>query len=149
VQAAVAGQRNGHLPQRRFAVDAIATLSECNFRLADQLARLEPFGRGNPQVLLCALDCQVTAAAPFGKGREHLRVGLADQSGSAEAITFNRPWLHPHLPVGRRVDVLFELEVNRWKGREELRLLLRDLRPARGVGAASSGIAAGEDPQGM
>jgi single-stranded-DNA-specific exonuclease len=149
VQAAVAGQRNGHLPQRRFAVDAIATLSECNFRLADQLARLEPFGRGNPQVLLCALDCQVTAAAPFGKGREHLRVGLADQSGSAEAITFNRPWLHPHLPVGRRVDVLFELEVNRWKGREQLRLLLRDLRPARGVGAAFSGIAAGEDPQGM
>jgi single-stranded-DNA-specific exonuclease len=149
VQEAVAGQRNGHLPQRRFAVDAIATLSECNFRLADELARLEPFGRGNPQVLLCALDCQVTAATPFGKGLEHLRVGLADQSGSAEAITFNRPWLHPHLPVGRRVDVLFELEVNRWKGREQLRLLLRDLRPARGVGAiAAFGIAAGRDPQG-
>ena len=140
VQEAVATQRNGHLPQRRFSVDAIATLSECNFRLAEQLARLEPFGRGNPQVLLCSLDCQVTAAAPFGKGREHLRVGLADRSGAAEAITFNRPWLHPHLPVGRRVDVLFELEVNRWKGREQLRLLLRDLRPARGVAAAASSL---------
>ncbi len=150
VQEAVATQRNGHPPQRRFSVDAVATLAECNFRLADQLARLEPFGRGNPQVLLCALDCQVTAAAPFGKGREHLRVGLADQSGSAEAITFNRPWLHPHLPVGRRVDVLFELEVNRWKGREQLRLLLRDLRPARGAGAAApTGVPAGPGPQGM
>ena len=135
VQAAVAVQRDGHLPERRFAVDAVTALADCNFRLADQLARLEPFGRGNPQVLLCALDCQVTAAAPFGSGKEHLRVGLADQSGSAEAITFNRPLLHPHLPVGRRVDVLFELEVNRWRGREQLRLLLRDLRPAR-IGAA-------------
>ncbi|MGC8473306.1 MAG: single-stranded-DNA-specific exonuclease RecJ [Candidatus Dormibacteria bacterium] len=150
VQKAVAIQRNGNRPQRRYAVDAVASLADCNFRLADQLARLEPFGRGNPQVLLCALDCQVTAAAPFGKGREHLRVGLADQSGSAEAITFNRPWLHPHLPVGRRVDVLFELEVNRWKGREQLRLLLRDLRPTRGAGApASSGAPADPGPQGM
>ena len=150
VQAAIAGQRNGHLPQRRFAVDAVAALADCNFRLADQLARLEPFGRGNPQVLLCALDCQVTAATPFGRGREHLRLGLADQSGSAEGITFNRPRLHPHLPVGRRVDVLFELDVNRWKGREQLRLLLRDLRPARnGAGSALPSVPAGPGLQGM
>ena len=143
VQAAVAAQRNGHQPERRYQVDAVVGLADCNFRLADQLARLEPFGRGNPPVLLCALGCQVVASEPFGHGREHLRVSLQDQGGSAEAITFNRPRLHSHLPAGRRVDVLFELDVNRWKGREQLRLLLRDLRPARGAAAPGGASAPG------
>jgi hypothetical protein len=81
--------------------------------------------------LLCATDCRVVRTEPFGKAGDHLRIWLADQTGSAEAITFNRPKLRPHLPPERRIDTLFELEADRWRGREGSRLLLRDLRPTR------------------
>lgn len=132
VAAAVSEQAGGAPPLKTYPVDAILELSDCHLRLADDISGLGPFGRGNPSVLFCALGCEVLRTEPFGRAGEHLRVFLADRSGSAEAITFNRPWLRPHLPSGRRVDVLFELDVDRWRGAERSRLLVRDLRPERG-----------------
>jgi single-stranded-DNA-specific exonuclease len=131
VTAAVRQQIGTREPSRAFRIDALAGLSECNLKVADELATLGPFGNSNPAVMLCATDCRVVRTEPFGKTGDHLRVWLADRSGSAEAISFNRPGLRRHLPEGRRIDALFELEADRWRGRESARLLLRDLRPAR------------------
>ncbi len=131
IEEAVAAQLGASPPSRTFEVDAVAQLADCHLRLADGLARLEPCGRGNPKVLLCARGCRVVRTEPLGRGPDHLRIVLRDRSGTAEAVAFNRPWLRGHLPEGRRVDVLFELEVDRWRGREHLRLLVRDLRPER------------------
>lgn len=131
VTAAVQEQLGRPEPSRAFRIDALAGLAECNLKVADELATLGPFGNANPAVLLCATDCRVVRTEPFGKTGDHLRIWLADRTGSAEAITFNRPKLRPHLPPERRIDTLFELEADRWRGREGWRLLLRDLRPTR------------------
>jgi len=131
VVAAVGQQLGSREPCRVFQIDALAELAECNLKTADELAALGPFGNSNPSVLLCATGCRVLATRAFGKSEDHLRVTLDDGSATVEAITFNRPQLRRHLPVGRRIDILFELEVDRWRGRERARLLLRDLRPAR------------------
>ncbi|MGH7608519.1 MAG: single-stranded-DNA-specific exonuclease RecJ [Candidatus Dormibacteria bacterium] len=129
--AAVAEQLGARAPLRTFQVDARVELGECDLDLAEQLQLLQPCGVGNPPVLLCASDCRVVATEPLGRDGAHLRVRLADRAGRAEAITFNRPHLRTHLPAGRRVDALFELELDRWRSRRRARLLLRDLRPAQ------------------
>lgn len=131
VVAAVGQQLGSREPCRVFHVDATAELAECNLKAADELAALGPFGNSNPSVLLCAMGCRVVATRPFGKAEDHLQMTLEDGSATVEAITFNRPQLRRHLPLGRRIDIVFELEVDRWRGRERARLLLRDLRPAR------------------
>ncbi len=131
VDEAVRRQLQGTTPCRVFSVDARVKLSECNLGVADQLAGLGPFGIGNPRVTLSAHHCRVVNAQPFGSNGDHLRVVLDDGTGQLEAIAFNRPGLGRHLPMGRRVDALFELDAGRWRGRERLRLMLRDLRPAR------------------
>ncbi|MHB8394990.1 MAG: single-stranded-DNA-specific exonuclease RecJ [Candidatus Dormibacteria bacterium] len=122
---------------RVFHIDAQVKLSDCTLKLSDELASLGPFGIGNPPVLLLASRCRVVRTESFGKGRDHLRAVLTDGSAELETISFNRPGLGRHLPPGRLVDALFELDVDRWRGRERLRLLLRDLRPAtESIGAA-------------
>ncbi len=131
VEEEVGRQLGERSPCRVFSVDAQVALSECNLKLADQLASLGPFGIGNPQVTIGALGCRVASREAFGKQDDHLRVVLDDGSSQLEAIAFNRPGLSRHLPPGRRVDALFELDADRWRGRERLRLLLRDLRPAQ------------------
>jgi len=117
-------------PVRTFAVDAVCSLDRCTLQLADELAVFEPVGQGNPPILLLARDCRVVATSTFGGVGQHLRVQLQDATGAAEALTFNRPHLRDHLPEGRRVDGLFVLEADEWRGRRRARLLLRDLRPA-------------------
>jgi len=117
-------------PLRTFTVDAVCPLDRCTTQLADELSAFEPVGQGNPPVLLLATDLRVVATAAFGASSQHLRVQLHDGTATAEALTFNRPGLRQHLPDGRRVDSLFVLEADEWRGRRRARLLLRDLRPA-------------------
>jgi single-stranded-DNA-specific exonuclease len=118
-------------PCRTFKIDAEVNLGECGLKLADELCLLQPCGTGNPAVLLCASGCTVVRTEVLGKTGGHLKVILKDETGSAESISFNRPHLRAHLPAGRKVDALFELEVDCWGGRRKPRLMLRDLRPAR------------------
>ncbi len=131
LELAVTKQLGGRSPVRTFQVDAEVRLGQCDLELADQLLRLQPCGSGNPQALLCASGLRVEATRSLGAGGNHLKVILQDGTGTAEAITFNRPHLRRHLPEGRLVDAIFELEVDCWLGRRRPRLLLRDLRPAR------------------
>ncbi|MGH7643345.1 MAG: single-stranded-DNA-specific exonuclease RecJ [Candidatus Dormibacteria bacterium] len=128
---AVREQLGDRSPVRAFQVDAEVGLGECGLGLAEELLLLQPCGIGNPAVLLCANDLTVVRTEPLGQSGGHLKVILADAGGSAEAISFSRPHLRAHLPAGRRIDALFELEVDSWRGRRRPRLLLRDLRPAQ------------------
>ena len=131
VDAAVTAQIGSRNPCRVFRADAVIRMSECNLKLSDELAELGPFGMGNPKVLLCSLACRIVSAEMFGRSEDHLRVVLDDGTAQMEAIAFNRPGISRHLPPGRVVDTLYELEADRWRGRERLRLLLRDLRPVQ------------------
>ncbi|QDU68449.1 ATP-dependent DNA helicase RecG [Engelhardtia mirabilis] len=40
-----------------------------------------------------------------GRGRSMLRVRLSDESGAADAVFFNQPWMRDALPVGEVVDL--------------------------------------------
>ncbi|HEY9289067.1 MAG TPA: hypothetical protein VIT43_13705, partial [Candidatus Dormibacteraeota bacterium] len=62
--------------------------------------------------------------------RRHLRVHLRDRTATAEAIAFDKGATASHLPTGRRLDVVYALDCDRWDGLERVRLHLRDLRPA-------------------
>lgn len=128
---AVGEQLGDRQPLRSFRVDAAVSLGECGLGLAEELLLLQPCGSGNPSVLLAAAGLTVVRTEPLGRSGGHLKVILSDPGGQAEAISFNRPHLRAHLPPGRRIDALFELEVDSWRGRRTPRLLLRDLRPAR------------------
>ncbi len=129
--AEVVSARQGERPPvRTFAVDAVCSLDHCTTRLVDELGLFEPVGQGNPPILLLARDLRVVATSAFGASDQHLRVQLADGTASAEALSFNRPHLRRHLPDGRRIDGLFVLEADEWRGRRRARLLLRDLRPS-------------------
>lgn len=129
--AAVLDQLGDRQPTRTFRVDTEVQLGECGLELAEELLLLQPCGTGNPAVLLCASGLTVMRTETLGRTGGHLKVILSDPTGSAEAISFNRPHLRAHLPQGRKVDALFELEVDCWRGRRQPRLMLRDLRPAR------------------
>jgi single-stranded-DNA-specific exonuclease len=131
MMAAAKAQLGERQPCRTFQIDAEVSLGECGLPLAEELCLLQPCGTGNPAVLLCASGCAIVRTEALGKSGGHLKVILKDETGSAESISFNRPHLRAHLPAGRKIDALFELEVDCWGGRRKPRLMLRDLRPAR------------------
>jgi hypothetical protein len=80
--------------------------------------------------LFLSRDVEVLRTETFGTDRRHLRVQLRDRTATAEAIAFDKAAAALHLPGGRRIDVVYALDCDRWDGLERIRLHLRDLRPA-------------------
>jgi hypothetical protein len=84
--------------------------------LCAELARLAPFGLGNPGVNLLVAGCQLTDVATVGDGK-HLRFRVKDgarDAGTAIAFGFGRQL--DRLRQELHFDVAFRLEENHWNG---------------------------------
>ncbi len=112
------------------AIDAEVSLAEVTPSLAADLARLEPFGQGNPEPSLLARDVEVEGLRLVGDlSRPHLKVRLHHDQRTVPAIGFGMG----HLPIrrGDRVDVVFAPRLTQWQGAERLELELVDVRTAQ------------------
>jgi single-stranded-DNA-specific exonuclease len=105
--------------------DTALTLDLCN-----ELARLAPFGLGNPAVTLLAPGCELGGLATVGEGK-HLRFRVRrDGADGGAAISFGAgPRLEAYTGEGRW-DVAFRLEENRWNGTVSPQLVVRRIFPA-------------------
>jgi single-stranded-DNA-specific exonuclease len=93
--------------------------------LCAELARLAPFGLGNPEVTLLAPGCELGELATVGEGK-HLRFRVRrDGSDAGSAIAFG---IGSRLDIYRqehRWDVAFRLSENRWNGTVAPQLVVR------------------------
>jgi single-stranded-DNA-specific exonuclease len=108
-------------------VDAIVEGAELGMGLAEELAALAPFGRGNPGVSLMLADATFADSRTMGEGK-HVRFSVEAGGARARAVAFGNGG---RLPVadGTPVQATFTLEVNEWNGVSEPRLVLRQAQP--------------------
>jgi single-stranded-DNA-specific exonuclease len=107
-------------------VDAIASGEEIGLDLAEELARMAPFGAGNPTISLLLPAATFSDPVGFGGERrdDHARFTVSSGAGRARAVLFGNG---PRVPVelGTPVDATFRLERDEWRGVVAPRLLLR------------------------
>ena len=97
-------------------VDAVlARGTRLTLDLCAELARLAPFGLGNPEVTLLAPGCELAQLERVGDGR-HLRFRVRSAGGEGGAIAFGQGGHLDRLRRSGRYDVAFALEENRWNG---------------------------------
>ncbi len=106
-------------------IDAIARGAELGLPLCEELARLAPFGLGNPGVMLLVDDCELDRLDTVGEGK-HLRFRVRQRGRDAgSAIAFG---LGSQIDRYRRIgryDVVFRLQENRWNGTVAPQLVVR------------------------
>jgi single-stranded-DNA-specific exonuclease len=110
-------------------IDAVASGSQLGLALAEELARLEPCGIGNPRARLLVPGARFDDVRSIGEGR-HARFSVSSGGARARAVAFGcdgRPG--PAATTGEPVDASFCLERNVWNGAVEPRLVLRHARP--------------------
>jgi single-stranded-DNA-specific exonuclease len=112
----------------RERVDAIVGGAQLDMELAEELATLRPFGRGNPTVTLMVKDAVVVDVRPMGEGK-HARFTLQSEGVHARAVAFGNGG-KLEVAEGEPVDATFTLEVNEWRGVSEPRIVLRHAQPA-------------------
>jgi single-stranded-DNA-specific exonuclease len=112
--------------QRTELVDAMVGGASLGLDLAEEIQRLAPFGMGNPGVRLMVPAARVRDVRTMGEGK-HARFSLHSGAHRALGVAFGRPSLG--VEEDDSVDAAVRLEVNRWNGSVEPRLVLRELYP--------------------
>ena len=120
--------------------DAHVAPGELTLGLAEDLARLEPTGEGNPSPILALLGVTCERPRRMGEGR-HARFALTAGNSSSNAVVFDS---RDRMSVGwgDGAEVVGRLEVNRWNGIEEPRFTVERAvaAPERSVGLLGSGF---------
>src|SRR6202035_572835 len=105
--------------------EAFAAGAELGRALCEELARLAPFGLGNPGITLLVDGCELAGLDTVGDGK-HLRFRVRQRGRDAgQAIAFG---FGSQIDRYRRVghyDVAFRLQENRWNGTVSPQLVVR------------------------
>ena len=103
----------------------LSTLAQGTFNKIQQLA---PFGQGNPLPTFVSRQVEVIDRQQVGSESEHLRLKLKQQAVVWDAIGFRLGNLVQEITP--RLDIAYNLDLDRWKGVERLQLKLLDFAPA-------------------
>src|SRR3989454_395711 len=110
-------------------IDAEVQPRELSFQLSQELGALEPFGAGNPRPVFVTRGFRVMSEPQIIK-EQHLKLRVAGPDNRPlEAIWWRGVEETEHVPrANQRIDLAYELEVNRWNGEIKLQLNVKDLK---------------------
>lgn len=108
-------------------VDRVLHIDEINSQLFREVFSFAPFGMGNPKPTFLMQDVTPSAVKIFGKTKEHLELAFNKTNGGAvKAIAFFHDM--KRLPeVGKKINVVVNLEQSFFAGRTEQRLRVVDI----------------------
>ncbi|MCX7599047.1 MAG: single-stranded-DNA-specific exonuclease RecJ [Armatimonadetes bacterium] len=108
-----------------------ASLDEVDVTLVADLARLEPFGPGNPEPVFAIDGLEVVEVRTVGRDEKHLKLYLTDGRRTVEAIGFGMAGWDDEPKQGGRIDLCFVPEVDKYWGPQQVQLRILGWRPTR------------------
>ncbi len=113
----------------RIDIDAEVTLSDLSNDTFPAIQKMAPFGQGNPAPTFLSNRVQVINCRTMGNGSEHLRLKLKQNDTVWDGVAFG---LGKYLSeISSTLNVVFNLEIDRWGGQEKLRLNILDFEPTK------------------
>ncbi len=110
-------------------IDAEINLSTISGEFIEQLEELEPFGEGHRKPIFLTRGLTVKRSRRMGGAGQHLKLLVADSKRTMPALAFNRAADWPEDTL--EVDLVYTLTRDCWRGREEIKLVVEDLKPYR------------------
>jgi len=109
-------------------IDAEVMLSTLGGNTFQTIQQLAPFGQGNPEPTFLSRRLEVVDCRTMGTNGEHLRLKLKQGNTVWNGVGFG---LGDYLTeLSAPLDIVYNLEIDRWRGEETLRLNILDFAPA-------------------
>ncbi len=124
--------------ERHITEDMLTASEEADFELeakdidmsfADELSYLEPFGTGNPSPQFILRGARLARISHIGGGK-HTKLILEKDGILLTAMYFGIGEGELEFKTGDTADILFQLDINDFRGVRSVQLLVRDMRAA-------------------
>ena len=101
------------LPRADVEIDDFSEIDE---ELVENLAKMEPFGNGNPEPVVKITTAIVLSVRRMGADGQHVKLALRDKNGKVlQMLAFNAPEEFFREP-GDEVSAWFQPAINEWQG---------------------------------
>lgn len=117
------------VPARCLRLDGDARLDELWPEPVASLARLEPFGNGNPEPLWCIPSVRAIDARRVGHEGRHLMFRVTDSRRTLSCIAFGQGERLAEVAPGGLIDLAGAVRLETWQGQEQVKIHVRDFRP--------------------
>ena len=112
-------------------LDAELPAQYLNLNTAEKLCVLEPYGMGNPSPVFYTPDMTVMSIRTLSEGR-HLKMTLVKNDMFIDVIGFGLGQKAKDLKQRDKIDIVYNLDINVYRGERQAQLQLRDLRFCKG-----------------
>jgi len=111
-------------------IDMELSLKDLSLTLYEQLAKLAPFGEGNPHPVFATRNVRILDAQLVGAESKHLKLRFVDSDSgiTMEAIGFGFGDFFSQLSPEKPVDIAYILAVDEWNGKRKIQLRLKDIK---------------------
>jgi len=109
-------------------VDAEIPLDLVTWELLDFIQSLKPFGTGNKSPLFLTRNLVVVSMDFVGKEKNHVSLKFYDGTNSQKGIFFSSREYFDDISLGDKVDAVYSIEENNYRGNSSLSLIVKDLR---------------------
>ena len=108
-------------------IDEKLSLDDISIQNIKELELLEPFGEANKTPIFQISNLKINSIRAISEGK-HLKMTLKDEKRLIDVIGFNIGALAEEYPIGTKVDIVGNLEINSYKGNENVQINLKDMR---------------------
>ena len=129
----------------KVSIDMPLPINKINYKLIDEIALLEPYGKGNPKPNFAVKGLMVEAARIFGKNNNVLKLNLTDGYLNIDGIYFGDievaleiiknkfgEYEYNKMLNGQtnmvKIDIVYFPDINEYNGRKSVQLLIQNIR---------------------
>lgn len=110
-------------------LDASIKVQYITMETVNDINKLQPFGVDNPTPVFAVRNIKIHKISVMSDGK-HLRMTLLKDGKYLDAVGFGMGEYYHHLEEGDFIDVAFALDINDYKGFQNVQLILKDIKKA-------------------
>ena len=115
--------------EKEIYIDENLTIDDLDIEKIKELKSLEPFGEENPEPIIMYENVEINGIRTLSENK-HLKLSLKKNDKIIDAIGFNLGELAEKYKIGDTIDIVGNIEINSFNGKDLIQIRLIDIRKA-------------------
>ena len=115
--------------EKEIYIDEILTIDDLDIEKIKELKSLEPFGEENQEPIIMYENVEINGIRTLSENK-HLKLSLKKNDKIIDAIGFNLGELAEKYKIGDTIDIVGNIEINSFNGKDLIQIRLIDIRKA-------------------
>ena len=116
---------------KNILIDEEVEKNDLSISSIKEISMLEPFGEENEKPVFLYKNLKIVSIRSLSEGK-HLKLLLQDGDFNIDVIGFGLGYLTSQYSLGEKVDIVGNLDINSFNGRETIQMILKDMRKSIG-----------------